>query len=341
MNIYGILKRVTAVRSPRMRLTMFLAAHLTGRRDIGVYIDPVLACNIRCRMCAFSDPCWQRPLKSRMTDEDIERVAAGLMPRALKVQVGCGAEPTIDRRTASVIAQAKQAGVPYVALTTNGQLLTDSLLAEYADAGLDEITLSLHGTTAHTYEWLMEGASFHRFGQTIESLRRVRASHPSLRLRVNYTVNADNVGELGGVFDLFGDGMIDILQVRPVQRLGNTAYNNFDLAPVVAAYESVLVPVAERCRCEGIECLMPTKDDIAAVGSQRDHREELFETLTYCYVGPESVYAPDYDAATDSYSSFHRRNHTVRKILGAVFCLRRGRSSSNDVTKKLNYRVRG
>lgn len=96
MNVYGILKRVTALRSPRMRLAMFLAAHLAGRRNIGVYIDPVLACNIRCRMCAFSDPDRREALSGRMSDDEIRRVAAGLMPRALKVQVGCGAEPTLE-----------------------------------------------------------------------------------------------------------------------------------------------------------------------------------------------------------------------------------------------------
>lgn len=340
MNVYGILKRVTALRSPRMRLAMFLAAHLAGRRNIGVYIDPVLACNIRCRMCAFSDPDRREALSGRMSDDEIRRVAAGLMPRALKVQVGCGAEPTLDRRTASVIAQAKRAGVPYVALTTNGQVITDALIADYADAGLDEITLSLHGTTARTYEWLMEGASFERLRKTIEVIRRAKSSHPSLRLRVNYTVNADNVGELSALPDFFGRGVVDILQVRPVQRLGNTSYDNFDLTPVVAAYESVFVPLAEHCRREGIECLMPTKEDIASVGVQRDLREALFEQLTYCYVGPGTAYASGYDPSNDTYATFHRRNHTVKRLFKSIFSFRGARSSSNDVTKKLNYRVR-
>ncbi|MCM1451113.1 MAG: hypothetical protein NC102_02555 [Clostridium sp.] len=38
-----------------MKVLALLSAHLSGRRYIGVYLDPVLACNIRCRMCYFSD----------------------------------------------------------------------------------------------------------------------------------------------------------------------------------------------------------------------------------------------------------------------------------------------
>lgn len=340
MNIYGLLRNITSVRSARLRLAMLFAAHIAGRRSIGIYLDPVLACNLRCRMCAFSDDGHRKMMKGRMSDDEIDAVARGLMRRALKVQIGCGAEPTLDSRVGRVITLAKEHGVPYVSLTTNGQLLTDDMLESYAEAGLDELTLSLHGTTAATYEWLMAGASFDRFRSAVRIIREVKKRYPSMKLRVNYTVNADNVAELPAVVDLFGSGMIDILQVRPVQRLGNTDYNNFDLTVVADSYDDVFLSLAERCRRESIDCLLPSRVDLAAVGSRRDSRAALFETVTYCYVGPDSCYYGDYDIGLDTYSSFHRRNRTTWCLLCGVLGLSRSGVSENNVTKKLNYRVR-
>ncbi len=56
MNFYQYAKKFLSIKSPRVKYLSLLVAHLTGMRYIGVYIDPVMACNIRCRMCSFSDP---------------------------------------------------------------------------------------------------------------------------------------------------------------------------------------------------------------------------------------------------------------------------------------------
>lgn len=338
MDIYRIIKRVARCRSTRVRLLMLWGAHVMRRRCIGVYLDPVLACNIRCRMCAFSDPEHRGRMRGRLSDKDIGHVAAGLFGAALKVQIGCGAEPTLDNRVAGIVALAKSRGVPYVALTTNGQLLTGESLGEYAAAGLDEVTLSLHGTDRRTYEWLMDGGSFDRFKASLEAFRRVRQSFPDLRLRINYTVNADNVRQLSGLVDLVGADILDVLQVRPVQRLGNTSYDNFDLSDVRNAYADIFVTLRKRCAEEGIECLLPSLEDLDLVDAPRDVREQMFEGITYCYVGPGSVYTPDYNPETDTYRSYHRRVGTQSRLLAAALKPGKAETSENDFTKKLNYR---
>lgn len=338
MNIYRIIKRVARCRNSRVRLLMLWCVHIMHRRCLGVYLDPVLACNIRCRMCAFSAPEHSMRMRGRMTDEEIEQVAGGLFVSALKVQIGCGAEPTIDNRVDRIVALAKSKGVPYVALTTNGQLLTEELLWKYAAAGLDEVTISLHGTECKTYEWLMEGASFDRFMASLEAFRHVRNSFPGLRLRINYTVNADNVRQLAGLIDLVGTDILDVIQIRPVQRLGNTSYDNFDLSEVRKVYADIFVPLRERCAHEGIECLLPSFEDLELVDSQRDCRERMFEDITYCYVGPTSVYMPDYVPETDTYRSYHCRKRTMRHVLAMALKPGKADSEKNDFTKKLNYR---
>lgn len=340
MDIYSLIRRITSVRSPRLRLAMLWAAHAARRRTIGVFIDPVVACNLRCRMCAFSDAAQRKRLTGRMDDEAISRAARALFHRALKVQIGCGAEPTIDPRMPRIIALAKEYKVPYVSVTTNGQLLSPSLLADCIAAGLDEVTLSLHGTDRDTYEWFMPGADFTRLESLVVTLRNAKKDRPALKVRVNYTVNADNVESLAGIFSLFGGDVIDILQIRPVQNLGDTSYHNFDLGPVRQAYDRVLGAVARKAAALGVTCIMPGLQELDMVAAPRSCFEKTFEEITYCYVGPQSCYADGFDACTDTYESFHRRRRTSRTLLRSLFSLRPDTDVGNNRTKKLNYTVR-
>lgn len=322
-----------------MRLILFMGAHLLRRRTIGIYIDPSLACNLRCRMCAFSSAEERRNrLHGRISGSALQALPAALMHRALKLQIGCGAEPTVDSRTTAIIAAGRDARIPYISVTTNGQLLTPALLKQYVEAGLHEVTISLHGVEPHTYTHFMPGASYDAFLRLIDTLHEARKLYPALKVRVNYTVNADNLHQLPRVIELFGANTIDIIQARPVQDLGAGEYRNFDLQPLVEHYESTFGRLREICRSENITCLIPERSQIAEAASAPSRLQNLFEQLTYCYVGPASCYAPGFSLPGDTYSSFHRRNHTVLRIIKAIFSS--DSSDTRHVTRKLNYRIK-
>ena len=114
--------------------------HVLGKRYIGVFLDPVLACNFRCKMCYFSDEEKRKSLRGTLKYEEIEAIAGSLFHRALKLQIGCGAEPTLHKDLVKIIALGKRYNVPYVSLTTNGNLLTKKQLAVAVENGLDELT---------------------------------------------------------------------------------------------------------------------------------------------------------------------------------------------------------
>ncbi len=97
--------------------------HSCRRRYIGVFLDPVLACNLRCRMCFFSDDTMRAGMTGTISEERLALIEHAFFHRALKLQIGCGAEPTLYPRLAEIIARGKNAGVPYISLITNGQLI--------------------------------------------------------------------------------------------------------------------------------------------------------------------------------------------------------------------------
>ena len=77
MNIYKLLKLASCGKIPPfVKLLGLWAMHITGRRYIGIFFDPVLACNLRCRMCYFSNESRRKELSGVITSrqlDDVER----------------------------------------------------------------------------------------------------------------------------------------------------------------------------------------------------------------------------------------------------------------------------
>src|ERR1019366_7184728 len=206
------------VRSPRLKFAGALALDCLGLGHLIVRFDPVLACNLRCGMCYFSDDNWlaTHPVK-RFSDDEIERLAAMFLPQALQLHIGCGTEPTMYKNFPKLVAIGKKYRVPFIGFTTNAQLLTGEKCAALVAEGLDEITVSTHGITRETYERMMKKASYERYHENLSNLVKAKqvAKSDTPRIRINYTVNPDNLAELRGFFDVFGKYDISTLQVRP------------------------------------------------------------------------------------------------------------------------------
>lgn len=312
------------------------------RRTAGVFLDPILSCNLRCRMCYFSDTEKRASMKGIMTDEELQICAKALFPYAIKLQIGCGAEPTLYPDLEGIIKSGRSYNVPYISLTSNSQLIGNGKvsLETLVRAGLNELTLSLHGTTKEIYENLMLGASFDTFKKLTAEIARVKNLYPDFKLRVNYTVNSLNVHDLKGskFWDLWQDGgEPDIVQLRPIQKIGNTDWQDFDPKPLVELYDSTIGAIVEECRRRGITCLAPKREQIMTVAGEQDGTAAIIEDLTYVYVSPGECYKEDFNPAKENFAAYHRRHHTVRRLLTATF--RPSSARAKNVSKKLNYTI--
>src|SRR5699024_11959285 len=99
--------------------------------------------------------------------------------------------------------------------------------------GLDELTLSAHGFTRETYEHLMTNGKFDLFRRLLADVAEIKKQHPQFKLRINYTINNDNLEELNRIWEVVGDEL-DILQLRPIQKIGESEYQDFDLTNIYA-----------------------------------------------------------------------------------------------------------
>ena len=149
MDVYKLLRLNRLVKNHRVKFLGLWALHKLNMRYLAVYLDPVMACNLRCKMCYFTDPDFVKGIRGAgyFSAQEAERLGQVFFGRALKLQIGCGTEPTLYKDLPSLVRLGKRYRVPYISLTTNANLLTRELIEELVEAGLDEFTISLHGVT--------------------------------------------------------------------------------------------------------------------------------------------------------------------------------------------------
>jgi molybdenum cofactor biosynthesis enzyme MoaA len=303
-----------AIKNNSIKFFAVYIADVLSLRYTIVRFDPISACNLRCQMCYFSNPQWVQDNRGKFSQEEIEKIAREFFPRALQVYVGCSMEPTVYKDFPSIVKMASTYRVPFVSMTSNGQLITDAHLAQLIDYGLKELTLSAHGVRRETYERLMVNASYDRFLTLLSSLKRLKQAKGSStpRLRLNYTVNPDNLAELQNFFDVFGQFEVATLQVRPIIDLGNVAYTNKDMTPFLSRYNDVLESLAKECRRRGIRLLFNRWDPTYATPNTY---APVYTEGVVRFIRPGKVWADGFKIMEESYEAFSKRSGFRERML--------------------------
>jgi len=332
MNIYKLIKLNRFIKNFRLKFLGIYLLHISKRRYLAIHFDPVNACNLRCKMCYFTDKDYVKKLKGIFPQEEIEYLGKAFFKHALKLQIGCGTEPTLYKNISKIVETASKYKVPNISLTTNANLLENEKLEDWASKGLSEIIISLHGVQKDTYETMMAKADYERFMNSLEIISSIKKKYP-LSLRINYTFNEDNFSELGGFFKTFGKYDIDVLQIRPIIKLGNTAYNNFSLKKIVPMYDDVLQNLTKDAKKHNVMLLAHNIKQI----KKRVSMESVINKYVYCYISPSDLFNENFKWKEDTYETYAKRVSIGKQILNDAFASRtKILSYRND---KLNYEI--
>jgi molybdenum cofactor biosynthesis enzyme MoaA len=284
-------------------------------------------------MCYFSDEKRRKELiSSPFRREDLNLLANAFFSRALKLQIGCGAEPSLFAHNKLLIELAKSKNVPYISMTTNANLFQKEQWSKLLEAGLDEITISLHGIHKESYEYFMQGADYDRFLASLHSLSELKILFPKFNLRINYTINEDNLLELSDFFNVLGKYRFDIIQLRPVQKIGESDYNNFSWEKILSSYDEIIAKLKSECQKREITFLAPAKNDLIKQSSKLN----AVIDATYIYISPRVCWQYDFNLEHDTFNSYSRKHHLGLKLLKNIIF---PRQSTDSTTKKLNYDI--
>ena len=127
------------------------------RRPVSLRLSVTDRCSLRCTYCVPAQPVRVAPPADRLSDDEIIRVVI-----ALKAHFGLehvritGGEPLLRRDLDCLLAKLADAGVPDLALTTNGQQLS-GLAGRLKRAGLKRVNVSLDSLEPRTFASITRG----------------------------------------------------------------------------------------------------------------------------------------------------------------------------------------
>lgn len=341
MDIYKILKFNNFIKSHRIKFFGLWLLSVLDKRYLAIQFDPVLACNLRCKMCYFTDDEYVRKnMKGMFKEDDLEDLAKVNFKNALKLQIGCGAEPTLFKHNVKLIEIAKSYKVPYISMVTNGNLLDQKSISDFAQAGMDEFILSMHGVNKETYEDLMDKGNYEKFHEILQNITNQKKQNPKLKLRINYTFNEDNFYQLKDFFEIYGNYAIDIIQLRPIDKIGETAYDNFSLKALEKDYVEVSSFLKNESAKRGITLLFPktiSREETKSLVVKTENNSSYLLPYTYCYVSPKYYWKDDFNWREESFSSWKKRNRWDSILFKNIFISKKELQKPNR--NMLNYSV--
>lgn len=331
MNIYKLLQLNRKIKSHRIKFLGLFLLHKFNKRYLAVNLDPVMACNLRCKMCYFTDADYVKTLKGQFKPEELQLIAKTIFKRALKLQIGCGTEPTLYKNLEQLVALGKQYKIPYISLTTNANLLTEESIEALLEAGLNEFTISLHGVNKESYENFMKKASYEKFHNAINAFEKLKKQY-DFKVRINYTFNKDNFYELKDFFNHFSGKSFDILQIRPIQKIGNTEYNDFDIEALRDDYPAIIKQIKKACKKHNITLLAPTKlpnkNDINA--------SSLIFDYTFCYVSPNKFWKEGFKWKEQTFNEYSKQISWSKTLFSNIF---KSEDELRSLSNRLNYEI--
>lgn len=333
MNYYKLLKINSLIKSPRLKFLGLYIFHKLNKRYLSVQFDPINACNFRCKMCYFTDKDYVKKLKGVFNPNELPLFAKAILGRALKLQIGCGTEPTLYKDINQIIELGGKYDVPYISMTTNGNLLQEDKLENWVASGLNEITISLHGVLEKTYEELMQKGKYQLFIKSLEAITKVKQKFPNFILRINYTFNEDNFDELNSFWNIFGTIPMDIIQIRPITKIGNTEYSNFSLEKIIPKYEKLFQLFQKETSKRNISLIAPTLDQL----QNRQSSNSIIRDFTSCYISPTIFWENDFDWKNETFNQYTKRTGWGKKIFKNIFASKR--NIDNLKNKTLNYEI--
>jgi radical SAM protein with 4Fe4S-binding SPASM domain len=154
-----------------------------------IQVQTLTRCNAACMMCPYPEVAGEpgfahRPMETSLYDALLAQLAGQPVERFSPFLMN---EPLLDRHLEDRLRSAR-AALPNttLGLFTNGSALTGARARSLAEAGLDELCVSVHGFDADTYGAVMVGLSFERVMANLREVVRLHAAGAlgGLRLQI-------------------------------------------------------------------------------------------------------------------------------------------------------------
>lgn len=226
-----------------------------GCRILRVFVDQNNRCNLRCRMCGFSDPRVGVLPKYDMPRELFDFIARQVFPRTNMLVLACFAEPLMTRDFPDRLSLVREMGVPYSEIITNGTLLQEANILKILEAGITGLTISVDGGTKETYEAIRTGATFQVVMYNISLFQAMRKnrrlSFPWLQ--INHVLSELNIDHFDAFLSLVRKIRPERVCVRTVSRMSDAFLQPTEDPAFWQKVGQARIKLEEFCRATGID----------------------------------------------------------------------------------------
>ena len=226
-----------------------------ARRYLHVFMELNNTCNLRCRMCGFSDSRVAEVPRYHMPTRLFESIAQQVFPYVTYLHMSLMTEPFMTADFPDRLMLVGQHGVPSSRVVTNGTLLTEKSIDKVLDSKITTLTFSIDGGTKEIYEDIRVGSRFETVLAKIELFRKLRTQRGATlpKLQINHVLMERNVEHFEKFLALLDSIRPEQVDVRTIQPM---AYTTGQESNDPAFYEKVrrVRPLfAEFCSRTGIE----------------------------------------------------------------------------------------
>lgn len=188
------------------------------------------ACNNNCLFCMEADRLGRDAAVRAQTPEHVRSMIASY-PDDDEILFTSG-EPTLNAELPCYIAWAKAKGFRVIGLITNGRRLAyPAFLASLLRAGLNRITISMHGHTAALHDGLTRTpGSFAQTHAALQNLQRAKKLHP-IRVHTSTVLNRRNLPHVEQIVAYLAEGPADQIVFNVMMPKGRGALHFRQLMP--------------------------------------------------------------------------------------------------------------
>ena len=161
------------------------------KKITSLIIEPTNTCNLRCTFCFVTEGMTR---EGGFMEFDLFKKIIDDSPDLEHLCMHNWGEPLLHKDIFRMIEYAKNKGVNYVVMNTNGTLLTNKMIDQIVDSKLDIIRFSIDGS-AETFK-RVRGVELQNIEQNINKLKKAKEKRrPKLKMGVVFTVEEDTEGD--------------------------------------------------------------------------------------------------------------------------------------------------
>ncbi len=183
--------------------------HLTLAQPLDASLYLTRACNLDCKTCYVSAG---KAAPHELQADQWMRILDELKGIGVRVVYLLGGEPLLVRGITKIVRKAKQEGF-YVALSTNGLLLTEKNAKELKSSGLDAMQISLDSPNPYENDELRGG-----FDMALKGARTAASAGISISISTTVTDLNKSAAEMIPLAEQLGAKEVNFIAVQPFGR---------------------------------------------------------------------------------------------------------------------------